>query len=79
MRLQKKAVAQVVLTYVDGTHETFYPPNPDAAYYTERLTYANNGSGKITTLLDCHEIYWVIRHEDKTAGEFLNERAKDGV
>lgn len=79
MRLQKKAVVQITLTYLDGTHETFYPPNSDAAYYAERLTYGDDEKGKITTLLDCHEVYWVIRHEGKTAREFLSERAADGV
>lgn len=73
--IRKQAVAEIKVTFVDGTHETFYPPTPEAAYYIERLTYADSQDGvpnKI--LLDCHEIFWVIRHEGKSASDLLRER-----
>lgn len=77
--IRKQAVAEVKVTFADGSHETFYPPNPESAYYVERLTYADGSKGEPNKiLLDCHEIYWVIRHEGKSAGEFLKERNESG-
>lgn len=61
--LQHKAISELKVTYEDGTTETFVLP-PGTGFYRESYTFAQSDNGKVTGVLDEHELYWTVKREE---------------